>query len=107
MATIDNQPFRQPSAQRWLVLVALVLSQLAYAAHDCEPAHHEHTELQTGCDICLQFDRDDDVLPFSMAIVTRPGLHRHATVDRPESATARRFSHYLTRASPLTLRTTN
>lgn len=43
---------------QWLVLLALVLAQLTFIAHQIEHAHHaDHDE---NCVVCQAFERGDD-----------------------------------------------
>ena len=49
---------RKSSAIKWLVLAALAWSQLAFAEHQFE---HHSFESSESCNVCVQFDRDDQV----------------------------------------------
>lgn len=80
------------------MLVALVWSQFAYAAHQFE---HDATDVAESCAICLQFDRNDDVTTDSERC---QALLFHAAMSGTDSQcvelTTERFSLYRSRASP-------
>ena len=81
----------------WVVLVLLVSAQVSFAFH-----HHDHSMSETGetCEVCLQFERDDDAVSHATLVLT-PSVPSAGTTEipvvfnRPET-----FASYRSRASP-------
>ena len=90
MQSASTQALSKVSALKWLVLVALAWSQLSLAAHDIR---HQPAELDEGCEICLQVDRDGDVL----ADPACAGAQSVNGVSADSSAAPRRLTERVTR----------
>lgn len=96
--TQQHRKLMQPSATlKWMALLAFAWSQFSFAAHQFE---HSADELHETCAVCLQFDRDDDVaIDADVACASQNGVFGVET-GPAKALQARRFSHYLSRASP-------
>ena len=97
-----TMPYRPPSSRsrssvlRWLVLVLIASSQLAFAFHQI---HHD-SELGETCAVCLQLDRDDQG-PLSDNDPERSSLDKSETaIVRSAHAPAVPITRYRSRASP-------
>ena len=74
---IDIQRYRRPGAYAWVVLCALVLFQVAWAAHDTQ---HTIGDIADSCAMCVQLDEggnavvsvDADAIAISREAVIRP-----------------------------------
>lgn len=97
MSTTSNQHRSNGSALKWLILVALAWSQLAFAAHQFD---HQATDIGETCVVCVKFDRDDHVLiDTGVSVSVSPS----ATPDAGHSTSAapiQACAHYAARASP-------
>jgi hypothetical protein len=85
------------STLKWLVLVALAWSQLAFALHQS----HEHAgDRHATCAVCKHFDRDDAILDVEI----QSGATDTTAILNPVNAEipspAESCSHYRARASP-------
>ncbi|MDJ0940508.1 MAG: hypothetical protein QNJ00_12170 [Woeseiaceae bacterium] len=82
---------------KWLVLLALVTSQFALAAHQFE---HAADDVDEACGVCLNLDSRDDVLTSPAQPVGAPAIAFLPRVDVATVSPAVRFSRYNARASP-------
>ena len=97
MNSASPQAASTVSAHRWLILVALVWSQLAFAGHQLD-----HAEPGVGevCEACLQIDRDGDTLPGDPAATSQPAKEALAVSVAESSAFAPHATQFQARASP-------
>ncbi|MEO0997337.1 MAG: hypothetical protein AAFX58_07440 [Pseudomonadota bacterium] len=82
---------------RWLLLLVLAWSQIAFAAHQVE---HSIAEADEPCVVCLNFERDEDA-----ALDAHHSVSERASALPAPAATQRchareTFTHYRSRASP-------
>ena len=92
------QRSRVSSALRWAILLFLGWSQVSFAAHQFE---HSIAEAEPLCAVCVQFDRDDDAtLSHHISPVAFGPLVPPSFAVPQYFATAERFDHYRSRASP-------
>ena len=83
----------------WLFLPAIVLSQLAFSAHQFGHEDTSHTE---NCPVCVVFERDydDDVVPIANTAYASSAAAEHEPQDECGAVPADQRTSYRTRASP-------
>jgi hypothetical protein len=80
-----------------MLLVLLAWSHISFATHQFE---HSMRDMGNGCETCVQFDRLDDVLvPTQVASIERTEAPERAPANK-HATDSRKFSYYLSRASP-------
>lgn len=97
MSTAIDNTRSHVSALKWLVLLALAWSQLAFAAHQ---SHHEPADLGENCAVCLQFDRADDVVLDAVESCSTSASGTSAPAESEYAVPTEYFSPYRARASP-------
>lgn len=75
----------------------LAWSQASFAFHQFD---HSITELGETCAVCLQFDRDDDVIVDAGGATALPAVSFAVAIEAVVAIRADVFSHYRSRASP-------
>ena len=85
------------SSCSWAVLLLLAWSQVSFATHQFD---HSVWDLHAPCAVCLQFERDDDVvIDQPVCIKSSPGQKPRPAAS-PFLLPAEHFGHYQSRASP-------
>ena len=97
MSTGYRQARPRLSALKWLVLAAVVWSQLAFAVHQFD---HLAADFGDTCAVCLKFDRDDDALVGAAPAGRTPATATAISTRADASAPTLGFSLYRARASP-------
>ena len=85
----------------WPLLVLLACSQVSLAAHRFE---HSATEVDEVCEVCLQFERNDDIVVDAARQAALPVPPFAAAAETRVTVYAQDFSHYRSRASPQDLK---
>jgi len=85
------------SALKWLILVALAWSQLAFAAHQFD---HQLGDIGDTCAVCLNFNRDDEGLVDTAHCGSMPPSGTVAPVSAARIVPAAGYTLYRARASP-------
>ena len=93
---------------RYLPLIALVCSQLAFSAHQLTHQHghghnHEHGDsggIRDVCAICLALERDDDVLVFTAEIAQRFTVESTLSLPIPATVSTESIVYHQPRDSP-------
>lgn len=92
-----HQTNRTASTLRWLILTALAWSQLASALH---PLHHDATDANEPCAVCLNLERDHGAPVGDPATCFRSPIAGAVQTDRHALVTAVHSPLYRSRASP-------
>ncbi len=80
-----------------LLLVLLAWSQVSFALHQFD---HSINELDETCAVCVQFERDDDVIVDADGMSVLPVASFAVPAEAVAAVRAEGFSHYRSRASP-------
>ena len=80
-----------------LLVVLLAWSQVSLAAHQFE---HSIDDVAESCNVCLQFERYDDVVTIAECQVSIPAASHAVAAHAPAAFHASAFTPYLSRASP-------
>ena len=80
-----------------LLVLLLAWSQVSLAAHQFE---HSIDDVAESCNVCLQFERYDDVVTIAECQVSVPAASHALAAHALTAFHASAFTAYLSRASP-------